>query len=71
MGIEEDVGLREVYFELSKVGNVIRVCAIDPHTNVEVVMVGSPRYDQPTLQRMARRKLAYVINRKRKAGEIR
>lgn len=71
MATEHDDGLGEVYYEFSRVGNVLRVCAIDPVTNTEVVMVGAPEYSEETLMRFARRKLAYVINKKRAAGEIR
>lgn len=67
----EDVYLPEVLFEFTRVGNVIRVCALDPITNVEVTMVGAPGYGEELLQRLAKRKLAYVIAKKRRAGEIR
>ena len=38
----DEVQLREVLFEFHRVGNYIRVTAVDPYTNVEITMVGDP-----------------------------
>ncbi|RAI44767.1 DUF6898 family protein [Rhodoplanes roseus] len=48
---------REVLFELTAIGNSVRVVAIDAATGVEVTVVGpltAPRWE---LQRLAMRKL--------------
>lgn len=58
--------LREVLFEFRQVGRLMRVVAIDPVTGIEVIMVGAPGYSTRMLKRLAARKLAYVIERKRK-----
>ncbi len=56
----------EVLFEMRRAGkNGVRVAAIDPHSGVEITMVGDIRYGEETLKRMAARKLVYVINKKR------
>lgn len=58
------VPLREVLFEFHIVGRRIRVVAIDPDSNTEIIMVGAPGYSEHMLKRLAARKLAYVIGRK-------
>ena len=62
------VQLREVLFEFRRVGRFLKVTAIDPYTNTEVSMVGNPRYSKAMLQRVATRKLAYVIAKRRRAA---
>ena len=63
-----NVGLREVLYEFAKVGRHLRVTAIDPRTGIEVSMVADPRYGQVMIKRLAARKLAYVIAKKRGHG---
>ncbi len=58
----------EVLFEFMRVGNVVRVAAIDPVSRTEVVMVGSPRYSRELLKKMAARKLIYVMEKNRATG---
>jgi hypothetical protein len=60
----EDVQLREVLFEFYREGNSVRVCALDPDSNVEITMVGAARYSESVLKNMAIRKLKYVIAKK-------
>lgn len=55
--------LREVLFEFQRVGNYIKVSAVDPVTYTEVSIVGSPRAGQAALQRVAANKLRYVLDR--------
>ncbi len=57
--------LSEVLFEFHRVGNSVRVVANDPVTKTEITMVGAPSYGEETLKRLAARKLAYVIAKKR------
>jgi|ETNmetMinimDraft_2_1059921.scaffolds.fasta_scaffold147573_1 hypothetical protein len=57
------VGGREVYLEFHRVGDYIKVSAIDARTNVEVSIVGSPRTTQRQLTRIAVRKLEYVLDK--------
>jgi len=60
----DDVYLNEVLFEYYNVGNAVRVCAIDPITNTEVVVVGSVHMKPYTLKMNAIRKLKYVLAKK-------
>jgi hypothetical protein len=56
--------LDEVLFEIRRVGNAVRVTAIDPRTGTEASIVGDPRFGELTLKRNAARKLAYVLRKK-------
>ena len=56
-----DVYLPEVLFEFQRVGKALRVVAIDPVTNTEVIMVGDPKCSREALKRLAARKLIYVL----------
>ena len=64
------VHLREVLFEFTRVGKSLRVAAIDPVPGTEVIMVGAPGYGHEMLKRIAARKLAYVIEKNRKAAAV-
>ena len=65
----QDVQLDQVYFEIYKRGRAIRVSAIDPITNTEIVMVGAPGYGNRMLKRLAICKLKYVIARNASKAE--
>jgi len=62
------VDLSEVLFEIHQVGNSVRVCAIDPITNTEVVLVGAPWMSLYSLKINAIRKLRYVIAKNKMEG---
>ena len=51
----------EVLFEFSAVGNSVKVCAIDPVTMVEAVILGPAGTDEATLRQAAIQKLRYVL----------
>lgn len=55
---------REVIFEFLRVGNSIKVTAVDPATLVEVSIVGPPTASEAQLRATALRKLEYVLKRK-------
>jgi len=55
--------LREVLFEIMKVGHALRVTAIDPDSGTEVTMVADPRATDAEIKRLAARKLWYVIQK--------
>ena len=57
------VQLREVLFEFRRVGNYIKVSAVDPVTYTEVSIVGAPSAGQAALQRVATNKLRYVLEK--------
>jgi len=59
----------EVLFEFSRVGNVMRVTAIDVDTNTEIVIAGPVNAPQAALQNTALQKLRYVLAKKK--GESR
>lgn len=59
---------REILFEFHQQGRNLRIVAIDPATGTEITMVGAPGYSKEALKRIAARKLAYVIQKKRGGG---
>jgi len=63
------VYLPEVLFELRRVDKAVRVVAIDPVSGTEVVMVAPRKANIEDIKRVAARKLAYVIGKKRAARD--
>lgn len=57
----------EIIFELTRIGAIARMVAVDAATGTEVVIQGPASASQQELQRLATAKLAYVM--KKKAGE--
>lgn len=55
----------EVLFEFSRVGNVMRVTAIDVDSNTEIVIAGPATAPQAMLQNTALQKLRYVMAKKK------
>jgi len=51
-------------FEIVRIGNSVKVTAIDPQTSIEAVIVGSARMTQYSLQQAAARKLKKLIENK-------
>lgn len=49
-------------------GQYIKVSAIDPATNIETSIVGSPRVSEQELTRLAVRKLDFVLRKRRGGG---
>ena len=62
-----DMDEREALIEIIRVGNAVKVTAIDPVTLAEATIVGSPRDGEEVLKRTAMAKLRYVLNKT--AGE--
>jgi hypothetical protein len=56
---------REVIFEFLRIGAALKVTAVDVASGIEASMVGDPNAGRETLCRLARRKLDYVMSRKR------
>ncbi len=54
---------REVYFEFVKVGNAVKVTAIDSVTAIEVSVMGPANAAQSDLERLALRKLEARLKR--------
>ena len=61
---EHDDDLGEVLLEVQVVGNAVKVSAIDPVTNTEVVVVGSAHATLYSLKMNAVRKLKAALRRK-------
>lgn len=51
--------------EMHKVGNAVKVSAMDPATLTEVSIVGDPRLSQKRLTDAAVQKLEYVLQKKK------
>ena len=62
----KQVKLTEVLFEFVRVGRYLRVNAIEPKTGIEVAMIADPKHGETIIKRLAARKLAYVISKKRR-----
>jgi hypothetical protein len=53
-----------VLLEFHRVGNAVKVSAVDPQTLVEASIVGDPAMGEPALAHAAIRKLRYVLQRR-------
>ena len=58
---------REVYFEFTRIGNIVKITAIDSATATEVSVMGPANVAQSDLERVALRKLKARLKRE---GEI-
>jgi hypothetical protein len=56
-----------VILEFTRIGATIRVAALDPATLTEVVIQGPAAAGEAALRAAALRKLAYVLERRRRA----
>lgn len=59
-------GERAVYFEMRRVGNYLKVSAIDSETATEVSVVGPAIGNQEMLKQTALKKLRYVLEKQGK-----
>jgi Domain of unknown function (DUF6898) len=59
---------KEVIFEFHRVGNSVKVTAVDPETQIEVSIVGPARAGEAELRRVALDKLAYVLRKRGSAA---
>lgn len=59
----------EVIIEMQRVGNAVKVTAVDPVSLVEVSIVGSPSQGEELLKRSAINKLNYVLRKQRESGK--
>ena len=60
--------LKEVIIEFHRIGNSVKVTAVDPVSQVEVSIVGPPGAGEETLKRTAVRKLEYVLKKRMGGG---
>ncbi len=56
---------KEIIFEFRRVGAYVKVTAMDPATLTEISIVGAPDAGEAMLKATARRKLEYVLEKKR------
>jgi Domain of unknown function (DUF6898) len=68
-GAGEDGALDEVLYEFRREGAAVRVSAIDPETNTEVIIIGSPDAGKAALCALARRKLQYVLAKRSRPAD--
>lgn len=54
----------EILFEFRPLGRSVRVSAIDPATDTEVIVIGPAGSGEAGLRRVAARKLLYVLENK-------
>ncbi|MCH7936722.1 MAG: hypothetical protein IH994_06485 [Proteobacteria bacterium] len=66
---DKGVYLPEVLFEMRRVGRSVRVAAIDPITQTEVILVAPAKLSINDMKRVAARKLVYVMAKKQAAAE--
>lgn len=52
-----------IILEIARIGNLLRVAALDPATLAEVTFQAPPATDRAALLALARRKLAFVMGR--------
>ncbi len=57
--------LGEVLFEFRRIGNSVKVSAIDPLSNTEISIVGAANAGEQVLKMAAIRRLQYVLARRR------
>ena len=55
----------DIIIEFTAIGSSVKVTAVDPHTLVEVSIVGPASAGEETLKRNAVKKLQYVLNKKK------
>lgn len=66
---DKGVYLPEVLFEMRRIGRSVRVAAIDPITQTEVILVAPAKLSLNDMKRVAARKLIYVMAKKQAAAE--
>jgi hypothetical protein len=59
---------REVILEFRRIGNSVKVTAVDPDTLVEVSIVGAAGAGEETLRRAVLRKLEFVLDKRRRSS---
>lgn len=54
----------EILFEIRRLGNVLRVAALDPVSNIEVVVSGPAAGGEAPLRQLARNKLSRALQQR-------
>ena len=58
----------KIYFEMQKIGNIMKVSAIDSESGTEVVLQGPSNASPRALEQAAAKKLIYVMNKQKKGS---
>lgn len=58
-------GGKEVLLEFQRIGNAVKVVAVDPESLVEVTIMGPSGAGEEALTRVAVRKLEYVLKKRK------
>ena len=61
---------REIIFEIRRIGTVAKATAVDVATGVEASITGPGNAAEFSLREAARRKLDYVLRRRRETGGV-
>ena len=56
---------REILMECTRMGNIVRVAAVDPMTGTEVIFQAPASTSQQSLQNLAASKMRYVLGKKK------
>ena len=65
--MKKEIGGREVILEFQRVGDYVKVSAMDVETLIEASIVGAASASQAELERLALKKLDYVLKKQRPA----
>jgi len=65
--LKKEIGGRGVILEFQRVGNYVKVSAMDVETLTEASIVGAASASQAELERLALKKLDYVLKKQRPA----
>ncbi|WP_417820769.1 DUF6898 family protein [Terasakiella sp.] len=66
--MNDRVTLSHVYYEMRVYGKYLRVHAIDPDSGQEAMATGLLSMGETTLKNNAKRKLEYILTKKRREG---
>lgn len=58
-------GGKEVLLEFQRIGNAVKVVAVDPESLIEVTIMGPSGAGEEALTRVAVRKLEYVLKKRK------
>lgn len=65
VGSRQEGGMAQVLFEMVRVGNAVKVTAIDAKSGTEAVVVGSATLSRYSLEQVALRKLERLMAKAR------
>jgi hypothetical protein len=66
--MKKQAGDREVILEFHRIGDYVKVSVMDAETLTETSIVGAASASQAELERLALKKLEYVLKKKQRSG---